>query len=402
MNKESSKVLSASFGALRAHLRRRWYTIAFLLIFFLAVAACAYYQRANLFNSEPGSGAFDSKGILTGAGSILALIGASILALVLYQGVLLFLLIRTSQRIEEMAQLSIQDNPALTRWLALDLLSKTHAPSEDWTEMAGVYRGRPFRIERRDEDLIRMFKMCAQTESTLEFSAALRDDESPKRQSAGSIEYATSNKAFDEQCDWKSPTPDKAVTYFNKSGVIDALLRLATSPDGVVLQNGRISATLSSLDMQTERGSGKIVFGEKYAGNVAPFVLAARELVFLANVLESKDAAPLPLAKPAESKAPDSSPTMTGCAVLILALLGVATLWIGAAYFTARLIGLAGGMVCFFIPILIAAFFVFTRPTDESKISTHDEAEKVDWYDRLLSDPDDAMVVQKFSSREAK
>src|SRR5204863_4938791 len=101
------------------------------------------------------------------------------------------------------------------------------------------------------------------------------------------------------------------------------------------------------------------------------------DFAFLADVLEGKPAVPstayLSLVKdpPPELHALERRPpsflrSAAGClaiAVFIAIPLGVS--WIGGSYLVARLVGGRGGMICFFVPVLLMAYFVFTRPSTD-------------------------------------
>src|SRR5437016_4198028 len=118
-------------NSFQVNIRRQTSLLVFLILFFLVVSAYTLASRWGWLPSRTDFIAFDSKGILTGPGTFLVVLSASLLALSIYSAFELAV-IRNRQReaIKDAAR-QARVPRALAGWLPRDALNLADCPA-DW------------------------------------------------------------------------------------------------------------------------------------------------------------------------------------------------------------------------------------------------------------------------------
>src|SRR5204863_5822216 len=102
-----------SLAVLKKKRRTLAYLISFLVVFLMAVG--------GFIASNPGKSAFDSKGVLTGAGSFFGLLTAALLALTLLLAIRLYF---THLSIKSAVKFDVIEERAMAAWLSVDVLGE--------------------------------------------------------------------------------------------------------------------------------------------------------------------------------------------------------------------------------------------------------------------------------------
>jgi hypothetical protein len=396
--------------------RRLSRLLAFLFAFFIAVVVIAVGSRRHWFGAGPSTTFFDSKGILTGPGTFIVLIGAALAALIVFVAYKKWTLQRALANPSAARKTDENAKRALDAWLARDVLNAE--PSAIGQRIEGTFRERHFTIERVESDGLARVRYTIETASSL----ALRvwwlgktrlDSDGPRQKS----EFETSDPHFESCCAWQSATPNDALTFLNRGDVTGTLHRvcfIAGRNDGsdeirVAFEPGRITLTTRTPPLEFMHAASALVL--------------LQDLVFLADAAENKIAHSIlagtgtvgtstfgerkldELVKPRSRFVGFLSCVM----FVFLVLVPLAALWIAGSYYTAKALDMSAGMVCFFLPVLLMAIFVFTRPAVPEQgsdaandMATVRAAALKFWEQTLRSDPSYAALLDAYERRLEK
>ena len=398
-------------------LRRLSRLLAFLSAFFVAVVVIAVGSRRHWFGARPAATFFDAKGILTGPGTFIVLIGAALAALIVFVAYKKWTLQRTLSN--PAAALKDDENAKRTLdvWLAENVLHAP-APTAAAPRIEGLFRGRRFVIEHIESTGPARMRYTIETASTLDLRVWWLGK--TRVESAGprpKSEFETADPHFESCCSWQSATPADALTFLNRDGVTGTLHRAcfiagraeAAHDIGISFEPSRITLTTRtpSLDFM----------------HAASALIGLHDLIFLADTAENKITQSIlagtgtaitatfgkrkldELAKPRSRFA-----GVLSCMMFVfLILVPLAALWIAGSYYAAKALDMSAGMVCFFLPVLLLAIFVFTRPAvPEPENAASQDMETVRaaalkfWEQTLRADPCYGALLDSYERRLEK
>ena len=391
--------------------------LAFLTVFLFAVTVLALSSRFHWLGTGQSSTFFDSKGILTGPGTLIVLIGAALSALIVFVSYKKWTLRRAFENPPAKPKGDENAARALGEWLQKDVLAS--AQIYDGNRIEGIFNGRRVAIERFESGGESRVRYSAETAESLSLRVWwLGKTRAEPAGGQSAAEFATNDPHFENCCGWQSPAPRDALQILNRGDVTGTLHRICFisgrsggAPDdtGIAFENGRIvCATLAP----------------SFAFMSAPSALVfLHDLVFLADAAENKTARQLLAGT--EAAAQDGSGErylemlgkrrsrfmdLVSCLMFIVfVLVPLAALWIGGSYYCAKALDMSAGMLCFFVPVLLMAIFVFTRPTAPpagsegvNDMETVRAAALKFWEQRLRANPGYAGLLDKYEQRLEK
>ncbi len=393
--------------------RRLSRLLAFLSMFLVAVVVLAVGSHKQWFGPGPATTFYDPKGILTGPGTFLVLIGAALAALLLFVAYKKWTLKGTMEN--PSAALKTDENAlrALTEWLALDVLNaapNTATPSR----VEGHFRNRALRIERIEVNGSARVRLTIQTASSLALKVwwlgKMRADVDGPRESSA---FATADPQFENCCAWQASAPNDALAFLNRSDVTGTLHRVCfisgrneNGDDiGVTFERDRIVLITRMPSREFMHATSALVL--------------LQDLVFLADAAESKSTHSILAGTVAFGKElgdpTSAAPLQKKSAIMsflsclmfiVFILVPLAAMWIAGSYYCAKALDMSAGMICFFLPVLLLAIFVFTRPTAPENDA--DAANDIDtvraaalkfWEETLRTDPDSARLLDIYERR---
>ncbi|MEI6232995.1 MAG: hypothetical protein WCT04_08080 [Planctomycetota bacterium] len=396
--------------------RRLSRLLIFLILFWLVVVFIAMASRMHWFGGIGSNTFFDPKGIMTGPGTFIVLIGAALSALIVFVVYKKWTLKRAEENPATQSAAHVSARRELALWLVSDVFKLTPTQSVD-APIAGFFRGRRFAVERIDDNGSSRLRFAVDTASPLAMRVWwLGKTRSDSNDSQAPSEFETTNSDFENCCGWQAPAPRSALDFLNRDDVTGTLHRICfisgrndgADDIGVSFENGRIVLT-------TRMPPHDFMY--------AAFVLVSmQELSFLADTLESKVARPFLAGNgivgstpfgDSHSFAPPKSRSafmdFLSCLMFVfLVLVPLAAIWIAGSYYCAKALDMSAGMLCFFVPVLLLAIFVFTRPTVPppgnaelagGDMETVRAAALKFWEQTLRADPGFAALLDAYEQR---
>jgi hypothetical protein len=177
--------------------------------------------------------------------------------------------------------------------------------------------------------------------------------------------YRAGDPEFDRSFDWQTEAPERVAPLLIHKRMTDALMFLATA----AIDNRDASA----LRFEVSTGHARVrlspmtIHNDEWSGVCA--LAALDSLVFVARSLDNPAYVAVELSKEELGKGPACRAFtrseirwawLRAVTVSLIVLLIPVAVVIGVGYY----FGMGAGMICFFFPFLVAAFFSFTRPSE--------------------------------------
>lgn len=397
--------------------RRLGRLLAFLTVFLLAVTVLALSSRFHWLGTGQSSTFFDSKGILTGPGTFIVLIGAALSALIVFVAYKKWTLRRSFENPQAKPKADEDAARALGEWLQKDVL--TSSQMSDGNRIEGIFNGRRVAIERFESGGELRVRYSTETAEPLALRVWwLGKTRAEPAGGESAAEFATNDPHFENCCGWQSPAPRDALRFLNRGDVTGTLHRVcfisgrsggAPGDTGIVFENGRIVCATLAPSFDFMHAPSALVF--------------LHDLVFLADAAENKAAHQFLAGTEAAALVGSGERTlellgkrrsrfmdMVSCLMfVVLVLVPLAALWIGGSYYCAKALDMSAGMLCFFVPVLLMAIFVFTRPSAPpagsegvNDMETVRAAALKFWEQRLRANPVYGGHLDKYEQRLEK
>ena len=398
--------------------RRLGRLLIFLSVFLTAVILIACGTRWHWFGSGPSTTFFDPKGILTGPGTFIVLIGAALSALIVFVAYKKWTLrhAATKPAITKDTQATVR---VLEEWLTKEVLTESSA-SGAAAKVDGTFRGRHFLIERIDPAGIgdARVRFTIDTTSTLQLKVWwLGKTRAEAVEKADANTFTTSDPNFENCCAWQSENPQDALSFLNRGDITGTLHRMCFL-SGRIEEHREIGISFEPRRIVLTTRTPPLEF------MLAPSVLVSmQDLIYLADAAEKKE----PRAMFAGINAPTADSLSAGvsnapvkpvskfmhvlsCMMFVtFVLVPLAALWIAGSYYCAKALDMSAGMLCFFVPVLLMAIFVFTRPAapQEGTAAVNDmetvrAAALKYWEQTLRTDSQYAALLDTYERRTQK
>ncbi len=273
--------------------------LAFLILFFLVIAGIAAAHRFHILGAGQSQTVFDSKGILTGPGTLLALLGAALAALILFVVYKKWTLVRPSNEAPKASKSDEKLKRAYSEWLVEDVLGSAPLLSGESVRIDGNFHGRRVAVDTlaSANQKLERYSIEAQCGLSLRvwwLGKWLNKNQTDESGSAPAAEHATHDPQFENCCAWQSAAPIEALRFLNRNDVTGTLHRLCFisgqqngAPDetGVAFESGRIVLTARAPQYAFMRAPATLVFLQDLA-----FLASAMENEAARQILSSADA----------------------------------------------------------------------------------------------------------------